>query len=303
MDDRIQSVLGARRRVHEADTARPRREVPSIVMVLDDWSVIEEDLTLGYQWLAVQQQRLYGLARCGVPFRIHLLEDLARDDFPACHKLFLFPNLFRITPERAAVLRERVFRRGNVAVFGPATGIAGGHECLGIPLDRVRQESPRTVTIDRFDHPITAGLPRLDYGDSLPYGPLLVPQPHPEVRRLGGIQWPAARDGAGLVVRSFADHTVLFSCAAPLPAELLREIARFSGTHVYGEADDLIFADSSLLAIHSVRPGRRTVRLPSACRVRDAVTGRKLGDALTAIRLSVTGPQTRVFLLDGEEAR
>lgn len=298
MDDQIQAVLGQRRRVHEAATHWERREVPGIVLVVDDWSVLEEDLTLGYQWLAMQVQRLYGLARCGVPYRIHLLEDLAKDHFPNCHKVFLFPNLFRLSAERIALIRQKVFRNGNVAIFGPATGIHGGAtELTGIPLAREKQESPRWVTIDRFEHPITANLPRLDYGDSLPYGPLLIPQEDPTVSRLGGIQWPQARDGAGLVIREYPDYSVIFSCAVPLPAKVLREIARFSGTHVYGEADDLIFADSCSLTVHSVRPGHRSVRLPAPSTVWDVIENRRLGDRLTEVPLTVNGPQTKVFYL------
>ena len=93
---------------------------------------------------------------------------------------------------------------------------------------------PKTllVTIDRFDHPITRRLDqRIDFGDSFVYGPLLVPQEHPEVIRLGGIQWPTARDGAGLVIREFGrgadgngrpgprgvgDYATIFSAAVPL---------------------------------------------------------------------------------------
>ncbi len=307
MDDGIQEVLAARRVVHEAAVDWPRREVPCIVMVVDDASVIYEDLTIGYQYLAVIHQRLYGLSRCGVPFRLHLFEDLARADFPTCHRVFLFPNLFHVTHERLKLLRDKVFRNGNVVIFGPASGITDGRrlsaetatELTGIPLELVRKESPRFVTIDRFDHPVTERFAwRIDYGDSLPYGPLLVPQEHPEVKRLGGIQWPTARDGAGLVLREMDGWTSVFTCAMPLPAPLLRELARHSGTHVYSESDDdLIFADSCTLAVHSVRPGRRAIKLPKPSAVWDLVARRKLGDRLTEVRIAVDPPQTRVYYI------
>jgi len=307
MDDGIQEVLAARRIVHEAALDWPRREVPCFVMVVDDSSVIHEDFTIGYQYLAVIHQRLYGLSRCGVPFRLHLFEDLARDDFPSCHKVFLFPNLFCVTPERLELLRRKVFRNGNVAIFGPASGITDGRrlsaetatELTGIPLELVRKESPRFVTIDRFDHPITNSFAsRLDYGDSLPYGPLLVPQEHPHVKRLGGIQWPTARDGAGLVIRQMKGWTSVFTCAMPLPAPLLRELARYSGTHVYSESDDdLVFADSCTLAVHSVRPGRRTIKLPKPSTVWDLIARRKLGEGLTELRIWVDPPQTKLYYL------
>ncbi len=330
--DDVQAVLRGRGRVQRQSLDWRRQEVPAIVMVVDDTGVVDEDFTIGYQNLAVIQQRQSGLARCGVPYRLHLFEDLARDTFPICHKLFLFPNLFRLTPERMALIRAKVFRDGNVAIFGPATGITDGtrrradlaSELLGIPLNLVLQESPRRVTVDRFDHPLTANLPRrLDYGDSYVYGPLLAPAcdafpdgppPHPDVRRLGGIQWPAALDGPGLVVRSFgkgaggngqpgprgaSDYEVIFSAAVPLPAELLRAIASYSGTHVYSDADDdLIMADSCTLAIHSMRAGTRTFRLPQLSAVWDLIDNRQLSPQTDTITLNIEPPQTRLFHLD-----
>ena len=331
MGDDVQSVLGRRAEIQKAAGAWPRAEIPSIVMVLDDTSVLEEDFTIGYQNLAVIQQRQYGLARCGVPYRLHLFEDLGRENFPACHKVFLFPNLFRLTPERMTILRDKVFRDGNVAIFGPATGITDGvrlradlvSELLGIPLHLVRQESPRRVTVDRFDHPLTVNLPRrIDYGDSYAYGPLLAPAcaafptgpaQDPDVRRLGGIQWPSALDGPGLVIREFGrgaagngkpgprdknDYAVLFSAAVPLPAELLRAIASYSGTHVYSDSDDdLIFADSRTLGIHSMRPGERTFRLPRPTAVWDLVENRKISDKTDTLTFRIEPPQTRMFYL------
>jgi hypothetical protein len=173
------------------------------------------------------------------------------------------------------------------------------------------------VTIDRFDHPLTAGFPeRVDFGDSYAYGPLLVPQEHPEVKRLGGIQWPTAKDGAGLAIREFGrgaanngtsgprgagDYATVFSCAVPLPASLLRELARYSGTHVYGEGDDLIFANNHTLTVHSMRPGTRTISLPQPSTVWDLIEGGKVGEKLTKLTLNVTPPQTDMFYLGEEE--
>ncbi|MBS3764222.1 MAG: hypothetical protein KGZ25_13070 [Planctomycetes bacterium] len=321
-DDLIQEVLAERAKVHEASVHWERHEVPSVVMVVDDTSVLEEDLTARYQYLSVIHQRLYGLSRCGVPFRIHLFEDLARDNFPDCHRLFLFPNLFRLTPERIGLLRKKVLRDGNVAVFGPATGITDGSSLTaeaasrltGIPMKLVRKESPRFVTIDRFDHPLTKNLGRrVDYGDSDPYGPLLVPGEAENCRNLGGIQWPSAEDGPGLVVREFGrgaigndapgergeeDYSVVFSCAVPLPAVLLRELARYSGTHIYCEENALVFVDSASLTIHSIRPGKLTVSLPETCKVWNVCDREQIGASVAELKLHIEPPQTQVFHLE-----
>jgi hypothetical protein len=309
MHDSIQAVLRDRRRVHEAATHWHRHDVPGICVLLDDWSTLCEDLTLGYQYLAVLHQRLYGLSRCGVPVRQYLVDDLARDDFPTHHRLYLVPNLFKVDQARLELLRSRILKQGRVVVWGPATAMrsesgldARWAEALtGIPLRLHRRESPRFVTIDRFDHPITSGLTtRVDYGDSLAYGPILWPQPHEQVIRLGGIQWPHAFDGAGLVVRDMGEWTSVFTAAVPLPDVLLRALARFSGTHVYHDTDDVLYADSCTVTVHGLRPGPRTITLPQPATVWDLISGQRVGTNLQSLTLNVQGPFTRMFYLGDE---
>ncbi|MCL1856565.1 MAG: hypothetical protein FWF84_02845 [Kiritimatiellaeota bacterium] len=322
MGDDVQEVLRQRCAVAAKAATWAHEEVPSAVLVIDDTSVLEEDFTFQYQHLAVIQQRLYGLARCGVPYRQYLFDDLAHENFFQGHKLFLFPNLFKLTPERVAFLREKVLCNGNVAVFGPATGITDGtllradlaSELLGIPLELVRKESPRWVTIDRFDHPLTASLPRrIDYGDSLVYGPLLRPKATDEAVRLGGIQWPTAEDGPGLLVREFGrgasgngkpgtrgagDCAVVFTAAVPLPPELLRSLAAYSGTHVYSDSDDdVVFANANSFGVHAVRPGTRTYRLPAPARVWDLIGDTLVSERTDTLTLTIDPPQTFFFQL------
>lgn len=325
MADGIQEILGRRREVQEMMLRRHHRDVPSVAMILSDTDMLEEDLSIDYQNLAVLHQQTYGLVRCGAPARTYLFEDLERDDFPSQHRLYLFPDLFRHSPERRELLREKVFRNGNVVIFGPATGITDGTrlsgesatKLTGIPLELVQKEMPRMVRVDRFDHPVTAGLSgRIDYGDSHPYGPILAPREHPDVTRLGGIRWPSALSGAGLLIREFGrgaagngtpaprgegDYAVVFTAAVPLPPELLQAFAAYSGTHVYSEGtDDLIFADNHVLGIHTTVPGERTFHLPHETEVWDVIEGRKLSDPTEAITLPFDPPQTYLLYLGSE---
>ncbi len=320
-DNKVQEVLSARTKIHHASIEWDRSEVPAIVMVIDDWSVLDEDLTINYLNLAVINQRLYGLARCGVPFRVHLFEDLNHENFPDCHKIFYFPNLYRADDRRLDTIRKKVFRNGNVAIFGPASGMItdegysseAASKLIGMPMVLMEKESPRQITVDNFDHDVTKKLTRrLDYGDSYPYGPILVPEDTEDIISLGNIQLCGALDYPGLAIREFGkgaigngddsprgdgDYASVFSAAVPLPAELLRELARYSGTHVYGENDDLIFADSCSLTIHSVYPGRRSVKLPEKTTVWDVIANKKIGDNIDSIEFEVSPPQTNMFYL------
>jgi hypothetical protein len=155
-DDGIQRLL-ARRRDIEADFLdRPRADVPSVVMLVDDQAAAYTDFSAEYNDLAVIRQRIHGMNHCGVPTRTFLWDDLLRDNFPACHRLFLLPNCYRSDDATLARLREKLFRSGNVVVFGPGSGITDGTtvspdfavRLLGLPFELYDYDYPRFVTLD-----------------------------------------------------------------------------------------------------------------------------------------------------------
>jgi hypothetical protein len=304
----------------------PHRETPhAVAFIIDDEGPMHEDFTCAYQTIAVIWQRIFGLAHCGLPYRIFLLSDLKKDNFPA-YRTYLFPNLFRVDDEVMALLKAKVLRNGNMAIFGPATGITDGRflgaegasALLGVPMELVWRTTRRDVIVQDAGHPLARELPAsLTYGDSLTYGPTMVPE-EGGVERAGAVPlghanlcWQFHRTGLFLKetglgaagngkpgLRGAGDCAMLWSVAMPLPSSLLRAAARYAGSHIWCEADDVIYASDSLVAIHTVKAGPRTVKLPQPCTVTDAMTNKTIGIGLTEIRLRMTCPQTRIFTLE-----
>lgn len=304
----------------------PRRETrDAIAFVIDDESLLTEDFTSGFQTLAVIWQRILGLAHCGVPYRIFLLSDLRLAALPD-YKVWFFPNLFVVNDAVMELLRAKVLRNGNLAIFGPSTGIsdgrvlgaAGASRLLGVPMELLPRTTVRHVIVQDNGHAITRDLrASMTFGDSLPYGPTLVPGEW-AVENAGGIPlghatacWQIHRTGLFLKeeglgtagngkpgARGAQDYGVLWSSAIPLPADLLRAACRHAGCHIWCEEDDVLYASDSLVCLHSVKAGERVIRLPRACRVTDAVTGEVVGDGpMTEIRMCIAPPETRVFFL------
>lgn len=309
------------------NTAPHRETQDAIAFIIDDESTLCEDFTSGYQSLSVVWQRIFGLSHCGLPYRIFLLSDMRKDTFPRYHTYF-FPNLFKVDDAVLELLRARVLRDGNLAIFGPATGITDGHHLgagganalLGIPLELQFRNPMRNVIVhDVAGHPLTRELPAsLTYGDSLTYGPLLVPAGECAVEQGGGVPlghanicWALNRTGLFLKEfgrgtagngtdggRDAGDYGVLWSIAMPLPASLLRAAARYAGSHIWCEEDDVIYASDSLVALHSVKSGLRTIKLPRACTVTDAISNTLVGQGMTEIPLTINAPETVIFTLE-----
>ncbi|HEY3415918.1 MAG TPA: beta-galactosidase, partial [Armatimonadota bacterium] len=243
----------------------------AIAMIIDDASdsLLAENGTSGYLNLAVLWQRILGLAHCGIPYRVYLFSDLQRENMPD-YRCYLFPNLFKMDEERLALLQRKVFRDGRMAIFGPSTGITDGKHLsadwasrlLGVEMELVNKHAPRRVIV-QGPHPIAQALPAsLVYGDSQPYGPILIPAKDAlepaGADHLGMATTFWGINRPGLFVNDCEEYQIAWSAAMPLPANLLRELARAGGCHVWCEEDDVILASDTIAAIHSVKAGKRT---------------------------------------------
>lgn len=225
-----------------------------------------------------------------------------------------------------------VFGPGTGMTDGSTVSPDAAAALLGFPFELHDIEYPRFVTIDRFDHPLTTSASAVEtFGDTLRYGPVLLPwdaaisdPPSSAVPRrstaswngpftsLGSMHLDLGKRRPGLVVREFGlgaagngrpgkrgegDYAVVFSAAMPLPARLLREIARWSGTHVWNESDDFTVASDSLVAIHAVKPGPREIALPGEFQVQDAISGCDVSGRTRQISFRVHNATTRAFRL------
>ena len=299
----------------------------AIAMIIDDASPLDEDFTSGFQNLAVLRQRNDHLCSTGLPWRIYLLSDLERDDFPI-FRAYLLPNCFRLSDRKACLagrqaglIRTKLMRNGSVVIFGPGTGICNGTEAaselLGFPLELVSKESARRVFAYGGSHPALADMRGpVTFGDSYVYGPIL--EPAADLAGSGAVElgkastwWCSNR--AGLVLNEFGrgvaangskgergpgDCAVVFSMAVPLPAQLLRSLAIYGGCNPWSDLGDVVAASGNMVAVHSIRPGTRTIRLPAPQRVTDAVTGEIVCPKADRFTAELRSPDTRVFLLD-----
>ena len=302
----------------------PHETVPGIAMILDDRAALETNGSGHVMNEAVMWEQKTGISRCGVPYRIYLLDDLRLPEFPE-HRVFYFPNLYRVDDARLELLRRRVLRDGNVVVWGPGSGISDGEtisaewatRLTGFHFTSQPVNYQRRVQICDFTHPITAGLPSdTIFGSAIAYGPVLYPT---DGLPLGWAWSKFGGDDTGLALKSFGrgargenapkarlakgDYAALFTTAVPLPPALWRGIARFAGAHVYIEENDVLLADSSVVAVHSLKGGPRLIRLPSPRRVTDLITGRKISVRTDGIRVRLSAPDTRMFLLDDPASR
>jgi hypothetical protein len=143
------------------------------------------------------------------------------------------------------------------------------------------------------DHAITRGLVGKTVGTApgdIPVFWVGDPQATPLGKLRGG-------DRIGLAMRKFDDWTSIY-LAAPSPTpDLLREVARVAGVHIWHEGQDVLYVDRSFFAVHTREAGTKRIRLPRATDVVDLFSGEVVVRGVREFTFDAPAGVTRIYYL------
>ena len=237
--------------------------VAEVVVVGDYESVmftnVKPPFTLGD---TVTSRQVRELGHAGVPFDSASFGDLAAGRLKD-YKVYLFPNLFYVTPEKRAVV-ERLRAAGKTCIWLYAPGYL----------------TPDGASVDGV-----SGL------TGIRVRPASAPRP--------GLQ-PVVEPDDPHAVRT--DNYALkgndvLCCTGLLSAEALRGLFRARGVFVYSDdVADSLYANASFVALHNAKAGPRILHLPRPSKVTMLYPERReMGDGLTEIRFDAATPATTLF--------
>jgi len=155
------------------------------------------------------------------------------------------------------------------------------------------------VHVTDFEHPITKGLrPEVSWGTNAKLAPLFHVD-DPAARVLGEVVYSQGNCRPGFAVKEFPGWRSVYRAAPNLPADVLRGVARNAGVHIYSEAGDVLYANRSILGVHTVAGGRRVFRLPRrAGTVRDVFGKRTVASGVTEFEVRLEPRSSALYLLE-----
>jgi hypothetical protein len=286
-DEGIWDLLGRLRQAYAADMATFQPGAPEIAVIVDDRSALvgAPSPTVSAPLLHQFRREWY---RIGAPVGTYLLDDLVAGRVPAA-RMYLFTGTFRLDAEQIRAIRRRACRPGNVVVWMYAAGIVqdddlGVHhvaEATGMPVTLASRGSGE-IALEGAGVRYDAGHPGLAPA-------LTVSDERAEV---------LARyvpDGTVAVAASTVDGcTRVCSGVLQLPAELLRQLARQAGAHIYEDQGDVVMAGNGFVAVHASAAGAKTLRMPARCALTEVVTGESFA-ADQVFRFPMEQGDTRLF--------
>lgn len=291
----LMAAVAEMNEVARRSMAFDRSSVAEIAVVVDEESMLCRQPRGQFAELLLYQQR-DGLHRIGAPFDVVFLDEL---EHRRPYRLYLFLNTFRVTAAQRAVVERTVKRDRRMAVWVYAPGFVDAslsdenmQRLTGIRLAHDPQAAPVKLRIAEGSDPITRDLVAgTTWGSAAAIRPVFFCSDE-AATPLGTLE---GQPRVGLAVKRFPQWTSVY-CAAPnLPAGLLRGLARAAGVHLYNEADDVLYANRSLLGIHTNKAGARRLRFLRRTSLVDVFAGRQVAADASEVKLELPARHTALF--------
>ena len=242
--------------------------------------------------------RDWGLA--GVPYDTYEINDLAHPGFPGGqYKLLIFVNCAYVS-KKAAKGVKRWQKDGRTFLWTHAANVyhnerldpAAGAELTGMRLGwRNRCEN---IYIERKTekHPLTHGKALdVNFGTDGAIGPVFFAD-DPKAKVYGTLH----RTGEpAFTVREHKGWRSMYLAMHNFGPALFRNIARDAGAHVWCGSDDVLYANRSMLCLHTAQDKPRTITLPAPAIVTDLWTGETTPRPVTRIRSADPRYRTRIW--------
>ncbi|HEY3331741.1 MAG TPA: hypothetical protein VGK19_17050 [Capsulimonadaceae bacterium] len=241
--------------------------------------------------------RKWGLA--GVPVDYYEVKDLNHPDFHGDqYKLMVFLNASFVSDEIAAGIR-RWQSGGRTMLWTFAAGVLDeerfdvsiGADLIGMKLGCKMARRNIHVCVDDTGDMLTTGGPALDFGTEGSVGPVFFVD-DASATPLGHL-----RDGGevGFALREHSDWNSIYLSMTNFGPSLLRNVARYAGAHIWCDSDDVIYANQSIVVLHTAGAGTKTIRLPGPAVVTDLWTGERSPNPVDVIEASEEAYRTRAW--------
>ena len=269
-------------------------------------------------------QRQWEFAFIGAPFDAYLQSDLRSSSFKGeRYKLFIFPNNV-LFDERERESVDRIIKRdGKVVLWEWAPGFISDkgvgteniHDLMGIKVDCERAERHSHIDVVNYKHPFTRDLPLghcfgpeiskwhltlfkesgfMEDDPSFKLGPLFYCS-DPEATTLGVLN---STGKSGWCVKRFEGWTSTFVATPFVSKDVLRNVAKYAGVHLYSDRGDLVYSNKHFLSICPRFDGKRIIRLPEPRDVTDLWSGQKFAEDAESLEIDAIANRTYMYLMD-----
>ena len=307
---------------HEAYT-KDRNKKSEIAIIFDEESM--QSVSFQTTRDAVELFRNYEMARVGAPCDQYYHNDMADPSMPS-YKLYVFLNVYLLTKEEREVIRAKLKADGAVALWLYAPGFINPmkdegkmscdniEELTGFKCEmlcerfdavfrwngekhRISENFDKRALYGKFDRRRTMMLMATNEPvsrfDTYLY-PLIYPN-DPKAKTLASF---LISEKPAVSVKECDGFTSVFYGSKCIKSDVLREIARFAGCHIYTESDEVIYANNNYVTFHADSTGKKTLKFNRKVSPFEVYEKKYYGEGVTEIEFDAYLGETKMFRLD-----
>ena len=308
-DPEIKTLLGQLQELQQNQQDQAGSSVSEVALFTSAAASVNRSLEKVFGKLYVDAFRQWIMPGTSVPFDDYLLEDFAKVEND--YKVYIFLNAHYIPAQLREQIRAKLATSNATALWFFAPGY---NDEAGCSLANMKDLTGISFAKkdDYYGHFQVTTTNGFQYGT----------QVNPEEFQKGLLwkKWPnnleeyqfspaiyakdtnaevlGTLDGlqqAGLVKKQTQGLTTYWSAAPLVPTPMLRQLFKEAGVNVYSNKKDVVFANSRFMAIMANdTEGERTLSLPQASRVTNALTKEVIG---SGDAISITTKQNETVLL------
>lgn len=298
-----------------------RKKVSQIAFIVDEDSYHLISNESDHQMVELFNN--YEIDKIGAPSDRYFKKDFLDSSMPD-YKLYVFMNTLCSTEAERNAIHSKLKRNGATALFMYGSGVVdfdkekkwdcSNMEALtGFHMEMLPGVYQGKFKINTTNHPMTEALDRGEiYGDftrkmwanaSSFIGRVktseawLYPLIYVEDPEALNLAYFLDSGKPALSVKEMDGYCSIYCGSKYLSCDVVKEVARFAGCHIYSETDDVFYANAHYVTIHAARSGHKTISLPRRCDVVDAYDGVVYGHQTQKVEMDLLKGETKMLRL------
>ena len=298
-----------------------RKKNSEIALVFDEESM----QATSFQTIrdGVELFRNYEMARIGAPVDQYYHNDLSNPDMPD-YKLYVFINVFLLTKRDREEIQAKLAKNHAVAVWLYAPGLIDPSAEQKISAEHIRALTGFETQIvnDKFSpafrwngdsHELTKPFDKREvYGTFdrrrimmllSAYSPVqhwevyLYPLIHSVDKDATDLAYFLTSGYPAVSIKETNGFTSILYGSKYINSDVVREIARFAGCHIYNDQDEVLYANRNYVTFHASSTGKKTLKFPEPVSPFEVYEEKFYAHGVTELTFDTYLGETKMFRL------
>ena len=270
----------------------PNKSVSEIAVFAEGESLLYTNKNADINTDFLDHQR-EGLARMGAPYDVYSIQDIeniAHDNY----KLYIFINSFKMSEKTRAVIEEKIKTKNKTIlwIYAPdyvhedGVSVKNISEITDINIC-LSEQNERIIEVDFND----SGEVSDSYGFSTRQKTMFCVDDDVEV-------WGRYKNSLeiALACKKLDNYNSIYSGAGNIPGNVLKNIARFSGVHIYGQGSDALFVSEKLIGIYPEKDGETEIILKDASKLEEMFSKEQVAVSGNVLKINARKGEAKLFL-------